>query len=421
MKNKIYFGLIVIGFYLSLNSCKKAKEIEYQNSWNMANEEVFHIMKEWYYWDYTLPADADMSSYSTPQDAMNSLTYKTYDKWSFVITKEEYNNYFFGNSAIAYGFSIDENQKGQLAVSTISKNSPADQAGLKRGYIISRINGQNTSGIRDFSQFCPSTINESIRLDVVNDDGQTKHLTINAGYINIETVPVYKTINTANGKYGYIDIESFVEKTPSSIQEAFNYFKTENIKHLIIDLRNNGGGLLTGAEYLIEQLVPSTAKDMPMYSLKYNYAKSQSYKDVTYKIKSTSSMNLDQIFFLTSEYTASASEMVINCIEPYKHCVQIGGTTHGKPVGMSTFFYDDWAISPIMFSIYNKNGEGDYFSGIDPDVFVKANFNYELGDSSESLLNAALNYKTSATKSLAKFSPSRKVNFKGIRSIINFF
>ncbi|MFQ3580121.1 MAG: hypothetical protein SNJ71_08300, partial [Bacteroidales bacterium] len=97
--------LMVMYGIINIQACKKAKEIEYETSWKLVNEEVFHIMKEYYLWYKVIPKNKDMSVFSHPMDAMNALIDKSKDRWSFVITKKEYNDLFGTNLAVAYGFS----------------------------------------------------------------------------------------------------------------------------------------------------------------------------------------------------------------------------------------------------------------------------------------------------------------------------
>ena len=103
------------------------------------------------------------------------------------------------------------------------------------------------------------------------------------------------------------------------------------------------------------------------------------------------SLDLSRIFFLTSEYTASASEAVINALKPYMDVITIGSTTHGKPVGMSAKTNSaKYIYRLINFGIYNSDDVGEYFDGLYPNCTIYDSLFYSRGNVEESLLKEAL-------------------------------
>jgi C-terminal processing protease CtpA/Prc len=125
-------------------------------------------------------------------------------------------------------------------------------------------------------------------------------------------------------------------------------------------------------------------------------------------------LNLNKVYILTTKGTASASELVVNCLKPYIQVVQIGDITTGKNVGSITL-YDSptfaktnvnpshkYAMQPIVLKIVDKNGFGDYATGISPTISLPENLNNMgiLGDVNEPLLNAAINQIIGSGKQL---------------------
>jgi len=107
------------------------------------------------------------------------------------------------------------------------------------------------------------------------------------------------------------------------------------------------------------------------------------------------SLTLDKLIFLTTEYSASASELVINAMEPYmqENVVMVGTRTHGKPVGMDGRTNGSFIYFLINFVVENSVGFSDYFNGLPPDCEVEDNdFSHQLGDPNEALLREALYY-----------------------------
>ena len=108
--------------------------------------------------------------------------------------------------------------------------------------------------------------------------------------------------------------------------------------------------------------------------------------------KTLTLLDLSRVIFLTSYYSASASETVINGLKPYMDVKLIGYTTHGKPVGMSGRLFNNHIYWLINFSVYNVNNEGDFYNGIDVDCPVNDNINFSRTDTNENLLKEALYY-----------------------------
>jgi hypothetical protein len=97
------------------------------------------------------------------------------------------------------------------------------------------------------------------------------------------------------------------------------------------------------------------------------------------------------LFFIVSQNTASASELLINSLMPYMNVQLIGpASTHGKPVGFYPIPVFDWYIFPVSFRTVNKNGEGNYFNGLSLSHQVADGLNKDWGDTGEGCLNAVL-------------------------------
>ena len=422
--------LIIIGFACLSISCKKAKEIEYKKTWPLINEYIYNLMKDVYLYNDKVPTKTDMSIYETPSDALNALTYKTQDNWSFVENTKTMEDFYQNNMAVAYGFNIAWSSYGHdssLIINYVANNSPAQKAGISRGCKIWAINKSNVIGIKNFYDFNPSSAGETIELGVTLLDGTKKSITLSATPITIETVPLYKIITGTNGnKYGYILINSFVNETPTKINEAFSLFSSMGATELIVDLRYNGGGLVDGAKYLANMSAPVSCNGKTMFSFIYN--SNNTKYDQTVNFSKTNAQSFNHLFVLTTDNTASASELFLNIFKAYNNMklVQIGQTSYGKPVGMNTFTYGDYAIVPITFATVNANREGYFYEGIKPDITVAEDFSKPLGDASEPFIAAALNYPGSAVTAVALKNdviPHRDLSLrgKGFRSIINLY
>ena len=139
------------------------------------------------------------------------------------------------------------------------------------------------------------------------------------------------TVNTK--KIGYLSYNSFLgdtAKTYAEFQRIFNRFATQNINDVVIDLRYNGGGYVTVQNKLANYLVATSANGSVMMKQQYN-DKYPQYNETT-NFRKAGSLNLNRVFFIVSNNTASASELLINNLKPYMDVKLIGPSkTYGKP------------------------------------------------------------------------------------------
>jgi hypothetical protein len=196
---------------------------------------------------------------------------------------------------------------------------------------------------------------------------------------------------------GYLRLDSFLgdDEILAQIESAFNSFKKESIEKLIIDLRYNGGGSVDLASKLLDKLVINK-ENQTQFTLAWN----ENYKNQNqiYRFNSSSNaLDLKQILFLTTQGSASASELVISAMMPYlpeENVVIIGDKTHGKPVGMSGQYDGSYYYFLINFVVQNSLGFYDYFNGlpVTSGCYIKDDPFHEMGDPKESMLKSALQY-----------------------------
>jgi len=128
-----------------------------------------------------------------------------------------------------------------------------------------------------------------------------------------------------------------------------------------------------------------------MMTQKYNDKYTQF--NSTTRFKKLGALNMSRVFFIVSNNTASASELLINNLQPYMEVKLVGpSNTYGKPVGFFPIPVGDWYVFPVSFRTINKNGEGNYFNGISLDNKVADGLDKDWGDASEACLASVLKY-----------------------------
>jgi hypothetical protein len=149
-------------------------------------------------------------------------------------------------------------------------------------------------------------------------------------------------------------------------------------------------------EKLADLLVPVSANNGLMFKEQFN-DKNKRY-NLTTNFHKTGTLNLNKIYFIVSNSTASASELLINNLKPYMDVRLVGpSNTFGKPVGFFPISVGDWYVFPVSFRSVNKNGVGNYFEGLQVNTRAADGLDKDWGDITESCLSSVLNLITTGT------------------------
>lgn len=261
---------------------------------------------------------------------------------------------------------------------------------------------------KDRFSYCEHNPAYSGASEVIKDDGDGITLrNTRSTDSNVFLDSVYLVNGTSVGYFCYMQFESYSELEPT-----LKKFKESNITELIVDLRYNPGGYIEVCRYLCNAIVNECGYEKVFQYLTYNdivtkelIAKTGKDKDsALFKRPDTNSvtigtalygLNLKRVFVLTSNGTASASEALIKCLQPYMETVIIGEQTVGKGVGSFTlretkYLYE---LHPITFRYYNANMETTPDTGITPDIDIANGYSTpkkEIGNTDEPMLHQAL-------------------------------
>ena len=426
VKNKLIIQLFgAIFFSVFLFSCKKDIKQDIASnitptpppppnpigSGNPAqvNDVAFQKTQDYYLWNTQLPATLNTSGYADPIGVMTAIRQYSIepgfttpvDKWSFAMKKTEWDQYSGGMSSVSsstnsegdFGITVFFKGEGDLRVRLTEPNSPAGMLGIKRGWRITKING-NTNITISNAQFIIDNIYKATSSTVtfIKPDGSSVDLNLTAGHYTDKPVYLDTVYNTANGNIGYLVYNSFlgnINQISAEYARVFNKFASAGITNLIVDLRYNGGGYVSLQEQLANYLITSQAQGSVMFKQMYN--NNHSNENSTVMFNKAGSLQLNKIYFIVSKSTASASELLINNLKPYMDVRLIGNSnTHGKPVGFFPIANGEWYVFPVSFKTVNKNGEGNYYNGFAPNALVADGLDKDWGDVTESSLASAI-------------------------------
>lgn len=325
----------------------------------------------------------------------------------------------------------------------VVKNSDAETKGIVRGMLITEVNGTiltraNVNALFSADSFTIQLADYNAGNPVSN--GTT--ITLNSAIITES--PIKKTTVIVDGSHtiGYLMYNQFSRDFDGDLNTEFANFKTAGITDLIIDLRYNGGGSVQTAVYL-GSMIAGQGNDKLFSKQVWNNKvmavrnPDDFINNFTDKIlnkdsngntildENINNLNLPTVYFIVSENTASASELVINALSPYINVKLVGSQTYGKHVGSITLYDSDnfsrngpnfktnhaWAMQPIVLEIQNSNGENKP-EGFIPEVIIEedpGNLGI-IGDITEPLLERTIQYITTGAKGVSA-TKKRKSNF----------
>jgi C-terminal processing protease CtpA/Prc len=350
---------------------------------------VNNYMHDIYYWNNSLP-ELELSNYPDPESLLEAMRYSK-DEWSAIVQKDIFDAYMNDSTYVGLGLYIGFDINSDLRISFVYPDSPADIHGLTRGDIILESNNIPSDQIESQidSAFGEDAPGEVVNLKVQKSDDSIVNLSIEKEALTITTV-LYSTILDVNEEsVGYLVFNDFIISASEDLKPVFNHFKENNISELILDLRYNSGGSLEVAKELASLIGGSSVVDKTFCKVQYNENRSEMNKTYQF-VQMENSLDIERLFVITTRASVSASEALINCLEPYMDVVVIGTPTSGKPVGMNPLAICDKYLFPITFEVFNAQDEGGYFDGIPVDCYTMDDLSRPFGDREEYSLSEAL-------------------------------
>ncbi|MDR7211382.1 S41 family peptidase [Flavobacterium piscis] len=458
----------------TLQSCEDQDDVDSPPDLKV-NDFIWKGLNQYYLWQADVPNLADqrfanqeslnsfLRGYTQPEDLFEDLLNKpkskypnggAIDRFSWIVDDytvlEQELQGTSKSDGVDFRLSRVSEKSNDLVgfVRYILPNSDASSKSIKRGDLFTGINGTKLT-ISNYQSLLGAdsyTLNMAdLNGAVITPNGKSVSLTKTV----LDENPVYinKVITSGSHKIGYLMYNGFYANYDLQLNTAFAQLKSEGITDLVLDLRYNGGGSVQTATYLAS-MITGQFKNQIFSKQKWNdkineYFASEDLELLnnrfTDNINGTSinSLNLTKVYILTTDGTASASELVINGLIPYMSVVQIGDKTVGKNVGSITLYDSEtftkknvnpahkYAMQPLVLKIVNASDFGDYTDGLQP-AYQQLEYVSTmdvLGEQSEPLLNLAISKITGTTakrvqqnrgQSLPTFTDSKAMG--GIRN-----
>jgi C-terminal processing protease CtpA/Prc len=326
----------------------------------------------------------DPAAFATAADLLDALTAGARalgrDRyWSYLTTIQAADQLFGQGQAVGFGVSLLL-RGSQLFVAQVFAGSAAADAGFVRGDEILAIGGTAASLVPAADLVAAGTLGTALGpsqvgvtrvfqvLPAAPPGGAAVLRTVAKGVFSLDPVPAYGVVNrTPLPPAGYVNLRTFIQPAETRLREAFQFFRDQGVADVVVDLRYNGGGLLSTGEILADLLGGGLA-GQTMHQL--TNAPSKASLDATAPFEAQpQAVTPGRIAFVTTGASASASELVPNALEPYRSVALVGSRSYGKPVGQRLFEIPGCSslLALVSFQLRNAQGDGDYFDGL-PDA-----------------------------------------------------
>jgi len=474
MKTILRSVLLIFLLAFSLQSCEDEDDVAAPADLQV-NDFVWRGLNQVYLWQADVPNLADdrfankdafnsfLAGYSKPEELFEDLLNKPVSKYpinaidrfswivdDYTVLEQELNGISKNNGVDFRLTRVSEGSNDLVGyVRYIIANSDASTKDVKRGYFFTAVNGTKLTA----SNYEALLLNsESYTLNFADYNGSAfvlngKSVSLTKTTLEENPILINKVINSNEHKIGYLMYNGFYADYDARLNEAFGELKAQGVTDLVLDLRYNGGGSVRTATRLASLITgqfDGKIFSKRQYNIKLMASMSTAELETlndrfVNNIDGTAlnSLNLSKVYILTTDNTASASELVINGLKPYINVVQIGETTIGKNVGSFTVYDSEtltktkvnpnhkYAMQPLVLKIANSQDFGDYTSGLTP-TYLQQEFvtSYGvLGETNEPFLATAISKITGATAKriqddkqlvLPYFSDSKKIN--GVRN-----
>jgi len=377
-------------------------------------------MDDWYFW-YALSPKPSPVGFTSVDAYFGALIYRggdqipgapvgtlwPSDRYSGSQSTESFNRFFGEGKTLGYGVAVAGLEVTQpapqpaqpLNVRYIEPLSPAaDPAtAIARGERVMSINGRLASDViaaDDFSALTPNAVGDQLRLVVRNAAGVDRSVTLTARIYDLTPVQNAQILQTVNGRsVGYVTVKDMIDQANAPLATAFASFRAGNVQELVLDLRYNGGGLVSVGGNLASYAAGSLGSGQLFARLLYNDRRSGNNKD--YILANPAAWaGFSKVYVLAGPRTCSASEQVVNGLRGIGiSVVAVGDTTCGKPVGfLPQGDSCGTTYSVVNFESVNARNEGRYFDGFQATCAVAEDFTRPIGDPGDPLLVAAAHH-----------------------------
>ena len=380
---------------------------------------VEQVSQSWYLWFDELAA-VDKADYTDPEAYLDALTAPLAADlrdpgFSYLTSISADEARFTSGAYIGFGFRYTITGANQFIMIDVFEGSPAHDAGFRRGWELLAIDlgtgFETMTALRDRGATSEEVFGTSdVGVERLFRLGKADTL-LEAVVAKVELDPPALAgeplllARPGNSPVAYLNLRQFILSANDPLSSASQTFADAGVTDMVVDLRYNGGGLLSVVDNMMDLLGGGVADGALSFQLSHNSQHTEEDANQQgFFNELANTMTPQRIAFITSGSTASASELVINALDPHIEVVLIGADTYGKAVGQYAFDLEqcDVRLRLTAFEIVNGEGQGGYYTGLyDTGRFTLCSAQDDIfngfGDPQEASLAAAMDWLATGT------------------------
>ncbi len=354
---------------------------------------VRDALQAYYYWYKELPSP-DPASFSSPEAYLDAVRYRPLDSsFSYITSKAASDAFYSDSQFIGFGLSYKRTSDTELRIAQTFPASPAAEAGMDRGDTLLSVNGKAVADLLRTGEI--GTIFGAEQVGVTADvawrdmQGRQRSATLAKRLVTIPTVSQTAVLPAGPTRVGYVHFRNFVQPSVEALNTAFTQLRDQGATELVLDLRYNGGGLVSVAQHL-GGLIGGPPLEGQVF-VQFTHNDKQSSRNTAYRFEAKpQALSVSRLVVIATRGSASASEAIVNGLRPFMDVKVVGDATYGKPVGQYGFDFCEKVLYPVAFLVTNARGEADYFAGIPADCAAADDVDHALADPREASLAEAL-------------------------------
>jgi C-terminal processing protease CtpA/Prc len=293
-------------------------------------------LQAWYYWYDKIPTP-DPAGFSSPEAYLEAVRYKPVDaSFSYVTSKASSDAFYSDSQFIGFGLSYKATSPTELRLTQTFPGGPAAAAGMDRGDTLLTIGGKSVASLLSSGEigtvFGPEQVGYALDFTWRDTSGAERAARLAKALVTIPTVSQTAVLSSGGRRVGYVHFRNFVQPSVAALDAAFAELRDAGATELVLDLRYNGGGLVSVAQHLAGLIAgPSTAGQV---FVQFTHNDKQSSRNTAYRLENLpQALGVARLVVISTRGTASASEAIVNGLRPYMDVTVVGDTTFGKPVG----------------------------------------------------------------------------------------
>ena len=360
----IVFPVVLVLFVLTLGNTKNDNKIAFASSDEkyMALDSFMSVM-ELINSQYVEPIKEKDAIYGAIKGMLEEL-----DPHSSYFSAEEFKSFQEGTSGSFGGLGITISMKdGNITVLNALEDTPAWKAGIKGGDIIAKINEEPTSNMTldGAVKLMRGEAGTKLKITIIRKSADKPlDFELTRAIIKIKSVKS----DFVDGNMGYIRLSQFQENSYEEMAQAIKKFEKAKVKGIILDLRNNGGGLLKEAVDITSIFLPS---NKTIVFTRDRAKHEEHYKTQKVRVKNETI----PMVVIINEWSASASEIVAGALQDYKRAIVVGKSSFGKGSVQSIIpLRDGSAVKLTTSRYYTPLARSIQGVGIKPDIEVNPGY-----------------------------------------------